>query len=205
MWLIVINLQSVNALMNNPAVQLSLKESGDFQPWQISQDVVDTLTDSAYQSNTQNLIGCVFAQEVTMPGESISISQESLKWGGFQTPAVALNRNSFEKLKITFLETNASFCDLVIRPWITLVGHHGLVARARNSEKNVKCDFLDVIQFTRNGPFSSPIINKILRYYDVVPVSMDGLTLTRLEENLKRRSASFIYNGYSVMDVGAGG
>jgi len=202
MWLVVINLRSVSALMNNPAALVSLFDSGDFQPWEISQGTVDDLTKPEYQQTIENLMGCVFAQEVSIPGETITATQENLNWGGLQTPYIIKGRNSFDKIKMSFLETNASFADLVIRPWIVLASHLGLIARSPGSPKNVKCDFMDVIQFAKTGPYSSVAIRKIVRYYDVVPVTLDSLTLSHLEEGLKRRNVSFIYNGYSVMEAG---
>lgn len=203
MWLIVFDLQSVAALKNDPGSQVSYLDSEDFQPWEISASTVTDLIGTDYQQNTNNLVGCVFAQEVNIPGETISAVQPDLKWGGLQTPYVIQNRSGFEKLKITFLETNASFADLVIRPWIVLAGHYGLIARDPSSIKNVKCSFMDVIQFAKTSPTKSATIRKIVRYYDVVPVSLESVQLSQAEEGLKRRSTTFIYNGYSVMESGS--
>lgn len=202
MWLVIINLQSINALSNNPDFLVSNLDSGDFQPWQISQNTVDVLKSSEYQQSTEHLMGCVFAQEVTIPGESVNVSAEGLDHAGFLAPNTAKNRSKLERIKISFLETNASFCDLVIRPWLVLVSHYGLIARAANSPKNVKCDFIDIVQFAKSGPYTSASIRKIIRYYDVVPTSISPSTISRAEEGLKRREASFAYNGYSVMESG---
>jgi hypothetical protein len=202
MWLVIINLQSISALTNNPEFLVSDLESGDFQPWQISQNTVDTLKSPEYQQSTEHLMGCVFAQEVTIPGEGVNVSSEGLDHAGFLAPNTSKNRNKLEKIKISFLETNASFCDLVIRPWLVLVSHYGLVARAPNSPKNVKCDFIDVVQFAKSGPNTSASIRKLIRYYDVVPTVIASSTISRAEEGLKRREVTFAYNGYSVMESG---
>lgn len=204
MWLVVFNLRSVTALMNNPSFLISDLDSGDFQPWQISQDTIDGLNSTEYQQSTENLMGCVFAQEVNIPGEGIEVIQEGINYSGFLGPNIIKNRSKLSKIKMSFLETNASFADLVIRPWIVLASHYGLVARSPFSEKNVKCDFVDVIQFAKSGPTSSAIIRKIVRYYDVVPVNLNSMSVSRLEEGLKRREVEFIYNGYSVMESGTG-
>jgi hypothetical protein len=202
MWMTVFDLQSVPALMNDPAFQVGYLDSGDFQSWEVSQHTVDFLISKENQSTSENLMGCVFAQEVSVPGETLSANQESLSWGGFQTPWTIKSRSNLDKLKMTFLETNASFCDLVIRPWLVLTSHYGLVARSQNSPKNVKCRFVDVIQFAKTSAYKPATINKLIRYYDVVPVTLDSMTLSRSEEGLRRRNVSFVYNGYSVMETG---
>ena len=69
MWLVIINLQSITALTNDPEFLVSDLDSGDFQPWQISQDTINVLKSPEYQQSTEHLMGCVFAQEVSIPGE----------------------------------------------------------------------------------------------------------------------------------------
>jgi hypothetical protein len=202
MWLVVFNLQSITALTNDPGFLVSEMDSGDFQPWQVSQGTVDVLKSAEYQQSTEQLMGCVFAQEVNIPGETINISAEGLDYAGLLAPNTSKTRNKLEKLKVSFLETNASFCDLIIRPWLILVSHYGLVARAPNSPKNVKCNFMDIVQFAKSGPNTSATIRKLIRYYDVVPSSIGPSTISRAEEGLKRRDVTFAYNGYSVMESG---
>lgn len=58
-----------------------------------------------------------------------------MDYGGYQAPATIGNREKYKKLTVTFLETNASFLDLILRPWIVMVGYNGLVARSENSPK----------------------------------------------------------------------
>ena len=133
MWLVVFNLGSVSALLNDPAANISSLDSDDFLDWDISQETVLELLKPEYQQATQSFMGCVFAQEVTIPGESINIVQEGLDYAGFQTPHIARSRKKFQNLKVMFLETNASFCDLIDRKSTRLNSSHEWISRMPSS------------------------------------------------------------------------
>ena len=106
-------------------------------------NVTKYLLDGSLQWQTNNLTGCVFTRQVNLPNETVNASNEGLTYGGFLPPATASNREKYQNLSVTFLETNASFLDLIIRPWILSVGYYGLVARDVQSPKKVKCNFSD--------------------------------------------------------------
>ena len=153
-------------------------------------------------------MGCVFARDVTIPGETLSVSNEGLKYGAFRSPLVSNGTgNEIGSLGVGFLETNASFVDLVIRPWLILTGHYGLVARGYGTPKNVKCSYVDVIQFAKSGHNSlgmrlAPTIRKIYRFFDVVPVSVDGMKPSKNGDanDMTKREVKFAFSNYSIFE-----
>lgn len=200
-WLIYFDFTSVNALNQNFLTQLTDKESAlGSEGWKYSNSVTKYLLDGRLQYNIGNMTGCVFARQVSLPSENVNAGNEGLSYGGYQAPATAGNREKYKKLTVTFLETNASFLDLILRPWTVLVGYNGLVARSSNSPKSVKCRFADVVMFAKTGVGNQMGIRKIYRFYNLAPVSIDGEEYSYMSEGMKYSNVSFAYDGYFVQD-----
>lgn len=200
-WLIYFDFSSVGALQNNLQSQLFERESafGNYG-WKYADNVTKYLLDGQLQYSYQNLMGCVFARQVSLPSEGVTAGNEGLDYGGYMPPATASNREKYKKLTVTFLETNASFLDLIIRPWTILVGYNGLVARADNSPKNVKCRFADVVMLAKTGAGNQMEARKAYRFYNLAPVSIEGEEYSYMQDGMKYSNVSFVYDGYFVQD-----
>tara|TARA_Y100000310_G_C20700235_1_gene829016 strand:+ start:1122 stop:2231 length:1110 start_codon:yes stop_codon:yes gene_type:complete len=74
-------------------------------------------------------LGCAFAQSVKLPQEQNAISKIGQKTRGFLKAPILDQRQQFASINIEFLETNLSFVDFLIRPWIVMSSHLGYVAR----------------------------------------------------------------------------
>lgn len=202
LWMVMIDLQSVSALTNDPSFLVNSMESTGAGQWAVAQNTVDKLTSEEYQRSYNNLIGCVFAQDIIIPGESVAVTQSGLDYAGLRSPNTAGVRAKSEMVTIKFLETNASFLDLIIRPWIILVSHFGLVARASGSTRNVKSNYMDVIQYAKTGPLSTMAPRKIIRYFNVVPTKLSGYSMSKHSSGLARIDVSFAYDSYVVLESG---
>lgn len=201
-WFIYFDFSSVNALMGNLQNVLSKREIGS--QWTYNSEVTRYLLDGKVQLSTDNLMGCAFARQVSLPSENIIASNDGLQYGGFQAPATASSREKYEKLKITMLETNASFVDLVLRPWTIAVGYNGLVARNQNSEKYVKANFVDVVMLAKTGAYSPMGIRKIYRFYNVAPVRIPSEDYSYMEEGMRTSDIEFVYDRYAILDGDTG-
>jgi hypothetical protein len=145
------------------------------------------------------MTGCVFARQVNLPSENIEAGNLGLEYGGFLPPATADRRQKYEPLKVTMLETNASFLDFIIRPWIIMVGYNGLIARSNDSPKRVKCD-IDVVFYSRTG-YGSPMgIRKVYRFTNAAPIAINGEQYSYMEEGMRYTDVSFVYDKYAVLD-----
>lgn len=97
----------------------------------------------------QQLIGCAFAQTVTTPAEQTAIEVVGTNNRGFLKGPIVTQRAPFTPLQIEFLETTVSFVDFVLRPWVVLNSHYGLIARD-DAQFKLTTDVI-VINFARTG------------------------------------------------------
>jgi len=201
-WFMYFDFSSVNGLMNN--LQSVLRNRDASSEWSYDNRATKYLLDGALQSSVQNLMGCAFVRQVNLPNESIDAGNVGLNYGGFQSPATASNRQKYASLGVTFLETNASFLDLIIRPWIISVGYNGLIVRPRDSQKYVKSNFADVVLLSKVGSYVRMGIRKIYRFYNIAPISIEGETYSYAEEGLKYSNVKFVYDSYAVLDGNTG-
>ena len=115
-----------------PAIQKAL--TYERKQWLID-SAAGVVTSDAFQKDK----GCVFCQAVDLPGESLVVNPEgNIMYNSFLRSYVGQGRNQFPVMRMTFLETNASFADNFLRPWVIATGAFGLLARARGEEKNYR-------------------------------------------------------------------
>jgi hypothetical protein len=195
--MVTIHFNSVSNLFNNLEDSIRNREQS---LWSYNNEVTSILLDGGLQARSNLMMGCVFARQVTLPNESVEASNQGLDYGGFLAPATASNRGKYDPLTITMLETNASFLDLIIRPWIIMVGYNGLVARSPSSPKYVKANAIDVVMYAKTGQRNPMGIRKIYRFYNAAPISVAGETYSYNEEGLRYSDVKFVYDKYSILD-----
>lgn len=200
-WYIWFDFTFVNCLKESLQGQLNYRESFlGSSGWKVSNTVTKKLLDGELQYDSPNLAGCVFSRQVSLPSDGVSAGNEGLSYGGYMAPATAGSREKYKKLTVTFLETNASFLDLIIRPWILMVGYNGLVSRQPTSPKRVKANYADVVMLAKTGSGQRMKPRKIFRFYNLAPVSIDGEEYSYMSEGMKYSNVSFVYDGYVVTE-----
>ncbi len=205
-WLIWFPVDSINALTQMLQETLNEKESlMGSNGWQINGQTVKALTDWTVQMNANQVMGCAFAKQVNLPGDGYDAGNSGLEYGGYTAPATTNTRNKYSKLNITFVETNASFVDFVIKPWLVLSSYYGLIARAPDSKKNVKCPWCDVCLLARNGVNYAPSIRKIYRFTNLVPVNIQGEQYSYMTDDMKYSAVDFVFDQYYVRDADTSG
>lgn len=189
MWVLVIDAHNKEYLLNRIAEVANLEPPG----WRTNQIISDTWTDQ-----TQNTIGCIFAQGVNLPGESLNVEQAGITEGsnrGFLRAPIINGRNSYEPMEVGFLETNQSFVDGVLRPWSILIAHEGLIARPKNS--SIKADIY-VYQLAKAGEYTPNIVRKAWTFKDCAPTFISPEQLTYDSSDYGKRQAQFVYNSYHI-------
>jgi len=160
---------------------------------------VNVLTNYA----TQKVIGCLFASSVTIPNEAFTVESAHVENNrGFLPGVIAGGRNGeAPTLDLQFRETNTSFIDFVIRPWVILASHFGFVARNPDDPaealKNMKVN-VHVMQYTRSRAGVSQIPRKIWNFYNCVPFTVNEETLEYTEEKLANFNTRWTYSNYTV-------
>jgi hypothetical protein len=200
-WYLHFNFDGLTALTQNFQNLLKLQETNS--EWSYNPVVASYLTENylSVGGNGENYKGSSWARQVTLPSETIEAGNNGLEYGGFQAPATANIRQKYNKLSVTFLETNASFVDLIIRPWAVSVGYLGLVARPNIS---VKAKELKIYMLAKTG-YGNPMgIRKVYTFKNVAPITVPTEEYSYLEEGLRTSSIDFVYDNYGVSDGDTG-
>jgi len=200
-WFLWFDIASVNALTNKLNENLYSLEGnfGRSGGWDIQEETVLKLTDGEYHFKDKT--GCVFAKQVNLPSESFEAGNDGLSYAGWMPPATSNTRNKYGKFRVTFLETNASFVDFVIKPWLVLASYYGMMSRRQDSDKNVKCTVCEVNFLARTKAKQQQDVRKTYRFQNIVPVSIDGEQYSYLSDDMKIISVDFVYDQYYVRDT----
>lgn len=165
--------------------------------WAIDQGKSEITKDVFMAAGNKNH-GCILAQGVVLPGETYQINDVAINNNmGFLPGKVGGNRPGNQELTIQFRETNRSFPDLVLRPWIMLASHYGLVARPFGDTRNIKTN-IRIIQLAKTYQHMPLIERKIWHFYNCVPTSMDGKELSYDTNEIHLYSVKWSYTHYGI-------
>jgi hypothetical protein len=154
----------------------------------------------------QKVNGCLFAQEVQIPAETMRTQQATVATGGhrgFLPGILSSGRTVNNTLNIQFLETNTSFTDFVIRPWVIAGEHFGFVAREKDSStsrdiRNVKSTVY-VMEYSRTFQNVSMIPKKVWTFFNCAPISVNSYNLKYTEPNTAPvMTTQWTYTNYAV-------
>ena len=154
--------------------------------------------------NNQQLVGCWFAHEVTIPQEEFNIESIAVANNRGFLPGVLGGNRKIEapSLNISFKETTTSFIDFVIRPWVILGAHFGMTARPGDvsggiDPKNVKVT-MRVLEYTRANAGISMLPRKSWVFHNCVPYNVSEQTLDYETEKLQTYRTLWTYSNYTV-------
>lgn len=170
--------------------------------WDIDQSKAE-ITKERHMKIDNSAGGCILAQGVVLPGESFAVNDVPINNNmGFIPGKVGGNRSGLQPLVIQWRETNRSFPDTVIRPWIILASHAGLVARHTDDMRNVKCN-ITVVQLAKTYQYTPLVERKIWRYYNCVPTSIDSKELVyENATNFDLYTTHWHYSHYTIESIG---
>lgn len=184
-------------------------------------------------SNFQRAPGCMLVQGVNIPGENVAHNYVGVENAGGLIPVMhGGERDKFNQVTTQVFESNTSFIDTIIRPWIVLSSHLGLIARDENNPQdwqfNVKCNLdvtllaktvgRDVVYRGGTGPNktilpkpinsdeeSGVIQRKRFKFYNAVPVGMDASDLTyNSDQGVNTNNITWMYTHYTVQNLDGG-
>lgn len=148
----------------------------------------------------QGINGCMFAQGASIPDDTFQTNHAEIANNmGFIPGLVGQGRAKFSPLTINFRETNTSFVDSLVRPWVILGAHAGMVARPADSTLNVKTN-VTIVQYTRSFQKLSQVPRKVWKFYNCVPTSVDTRNLSYDAEALETYNTRWAYTHYSLED-----
>jgi len=169
--------------------QLLIK-ANDYQPG-FCKDVpnINSLDQIATLGDQQ---GCLFAQAISIPAEGITVGTDGQQQGGLIRGYTNSGREDMNKIKISFLDTTASFAENILRPWVVMGAFLGMIAR----NQKYKCE-LTVHKWNIRG-VSKPEVYQTWIFHDALPinVSSEEIEYTAQSANI-RRQADFIFRDYT--------
>jgi hypothetical protein len=192
-WVAVIEAINANYLKNQ-ILQIGNVYEG--RGWNVSNSLNETT-----KNEVQSVVGCIFAQGVTIPGERVNVEYSGITEGsnrGFIKAPIITGRSDFEPLQMGFLETNRSFVDGFLRPWSIIVAHRGLIAT--NDSSSIKAR-ITIHQLARTGSDQNSVIRKSFIFENCAPVNIASETLDySASSDFPKIQATFVYSKYYVVD-----
>lgn len=144
--------------------------------------------------------GCFFCSAVISPGDGLEI-EKTKQLAGMKhlAPIILSNGRNFDNLtnlSVRFMETNVSFTDSVIRPWLILLSHLG--TRARKEDVNVKCN-ITMYQLGKSRANKNSIIKKKIVFHDAFPINIAQGEFTRQASNtLREIQTTWAYSHHTI-------
>ena len=181
------------ALIYEPGVKRGASESGA-SSW-ATQEAAAIVTGDSYQKTA----GCMFCQAIDLPGIDANVIPEgNINYNAFLRSYVGQGRVDFPIMRATFLETNISFADNVLRPWALATATFGLIARPKGTTESYRTN-MTCWQLGATNSSKPPTIIKQMTFYDICCVSVNNEELNYLPmSQAVMREAKFIYNYYTI-------
>jgi hypothetical protein len=160
----------------------------------------------------QEGVYCIFADEVTLIDDSYGVADATIgedgTTGGLIPGIYSKNRQPFsqKKLNIKFRETNLSFVDSFIRPWMILASHLGRIATSNRITKSE----VTVFQYGKitTSKYEGPVgvepsnipVRKQFKYYGCTPTAVNGMSLTYDKTAVMSYEIGWCFDSYTVGD-----
>ena len=153
----------------------------------------------------QAIVGCIFTNGFNIGDDSLDSAAATIENNrGFIQGTILKDRSDFasNKFTLSLRETNSSFIDFVIRPWVIMASHFGMVARDKSNPAELIKDpkvNLTVVQYTRSDKGISQIPRKTWRFYNCVPTSVSTRDYQYGEgEDIKNFDTTWVYDRYEI-------
>lgn len=147
--------------------------------------------------------GCMFAQAISIPGESFQpVPGGNISSNAFIRPYIGAGRNAFPLLRMSFLETVKSFADNFLRPWVLATQTFGMLApQGTNDNYRTNMECYKLSPFPASGKFTPAISMKYV-FYDVCCVSVGDEEFNYNPINSPvLRDAQFVYSSYALNPI----
>jgi len=175
----------------------AIKKGIRYEPrqWDIDKAMDSVVLTDEYQKTK----GCMFVQAVQIPGESNQANPEGLQQNGFIRTTTGNGRDAFQNLQIVFLETNVSFVDNVVRPWVIATSHLGMIAR--RGPENYRCN-ISVYKLGTMSQEKPPFVLQKYTFFGACPISVTGeeYNYTQVSSPVNRET-TFVYHYYNMESV----
>lgn len=140
-------------------------------------------------NTAQGINGALFANAVNIPGDGMTVSKVGPEGMGLIKGNISSGRNDMEELSISFLDTNMSFCDYNLRPWVIYANHRSL------KDPAVKTT-ITILQLAKSGSGKPLMPRAIWTFHDACPISISSQEWNYGNDAVVNRTVKFAYNYY---------
>lgn len=170
-------------LVNIGEIPRLYTEIDDYEKWgELNQSTYDQL-------RNLGLNAMIFARAVTIPGDGFGASKLGLDNTGVIKGNVGSGgRKELENLKISFLETNFSFTDTILRPWV-LYNNHKSLKQARKTT-------ITITQFAKAGTDKTLIPRGTWTYINACPINIQSQEYSYEGDKVIDRDCEWVYDYY---------
>ena len=164
-----------------------------------------------------------FANGAKIPGDGsessrVGVTENLSVGGGLLSGPTLRGRKDLANLEITFLETNKSFIDFVMRPWIVAISQFGLFSRkstintgqgnkagslAGNPGKRNYQDFRTNVTITfldKTSDESVKTPRKQITFFNAAPINMSGYDVSygNSKNGMRVTAVNWVYSTYKM-------
>jgi len=169
---------------------------------------------SSAQGQEEYTYGCAFARSISIPGEKIEMASTGFTHGGLLFPSVGKARQQTNNISVSFMETNSSFVDAVLRPWSIITSYLGFVPRTPSITGSMHAVFYtksDKLDNTLSGPglpvSKTPALlglplqkRKQFDFFNIAPIVIGNQEYTQQGDGLLVRPVDFYFTHYSLLN-----
>lgn len=158
---------------------------------------VDQAKQIMFSPYTSKYTGCIFAESVNLPSDTLDIGYAGINQRGFTYSPYITKRREPYQFEINFYETGVSITDTILRPWLVLAGHLGLVTR---KEGTIKTD-IQIWELTRTGDFTADLARrKVWNLTGCLPFRINQQTKTYSPDSkIAVKQVDWLYTRYQVV------
>ena len=133
----------------------------------------------------------LFASGISFIADGLNSSRVGSEHVGAMKGLISDSRLELNAGNITFLESNISFVDGLIRPWMALVGHRSL------KDQTLRCDI--ILYCLEKWSLHEPLhVRKSMRFKNAVPINVDAVEHNYTGDKIIERSVQFAFDRYEM-------
>ena len=192
LWLCGIDKDILTSIINVVNANINNYEQGSWGNTKKIGNVIlnDANWDSADPAATAGSI-YLLTQGVSFAGDGIGASRVGSQQTGAHKGLISEGRTELTTTTITFLETNVSFVDGILRPWSVLVGYRSL------KDQSLRCD-IELFALEKWEPGSPLKVRKTMVLKNAVPVNVDTEEYNYSGDKLIVRQVQFAFDRYEM-------
>lgn len=185
--------------LSNPAISYAARGADASKSWDVDQQRQEIVGATTKEINGWYL-GNMLATGIDFISDGIASKRVSIEnSAGYLGGIVTTGRSELDGLRISFLETNISYVDTAIRPWMINVAADSLVAYNRRDSLRLRSDIVCSL-YALTGPGKAPIKRKTYYFYNAFPTSIPGEKyISNGDSAIISTTVSFTYSHYSII------